>query len=140
MSAAKCLHFKFHLQLGENVHGSQRTGIRLHVVPFFWVNLKPGGSERRVPTAPGPPVVSPNAWDVFLEWNHKHEPLLCQQTFIPSTPITGLSSSLRPIFSHKNVLTIQLSELKKIKDVFFFWRGRLANVFLTCLRENITHK
>lgn len=30
-----------------------------------------------------------------------------------------------PIFSHKNVLTIQLSELKKIKDVFFFGGGDL---------------
>lgn len=51
MSAAKCLHFKFHLQLGENVSGSQNTRIKLHAVPFLWVNLKPGGSGKRVPTA-----------------------------------------------------------------------------------------
>lgn len=51
MSAAKCLHFEFHLQLGENAHGSQNTGIKLHVVLFLWVNLKPGGSGKRVPTA-----------------------------------------------------------------------------------------
>lgn len=51
MSAAKCLHLEFHLQLGGNVHGSQNAGIKLHVVPFLWVNLKPGGSGKRVPTA-----------------------------------------------------------------------------------------
>ena len=41
----------FHLQLGEDAHGAQNTGIKLHVVPLLWVNLKPGGSGERVPTA-----------------------------------------------------------------------------------------
>lgn len=51
VSAAKCLHFQFHLQLGDNVRGSQNTGLRLHVVPSLWVHLKPGGSEKRTPIA-----------------------------------------------------------------------------------------
>ena len=41
----------FHLQLGEDARGAQNTGIKLHVVPLLWVNLKPGGSGERVPTA-----------------------------------------------------------------------------------------
>lgn len=51
MSAAKYLHVKFQLHLGDNVRGSQDAGIKLHVVPLLWVNLKPGGSEKRFPTA-----------------------------------------------------------------------------------------
>ena len=116
--------------------------MKLHVVPFLWVSLKPGASGERVPTGL-PSCRSPDAQNVFLKQNYKHESLICKQTFVPSMPITGLSFSLcKPQFlAIKNVLMIQHFELKESVGGFLGeggWAGRegLANVALTFLREN----